>query len=277
MKKIIKHRLRERGPNPLLSDSEVITIEAAGEFCGLHQDKALFNHFRRYYHHFFPALSKIHRTTFIRQAANLKGVSEYLWQYMLNVIDYDPALSIVDSFPVAVCYFARAQRCHRFKHEAAFGKDRLIRQTFYGFRVHMHLSWPGVITSFVISPANIDEKDIVPELTEGRAGLKLGDRNYWAPQLKEDMGKEKITLEATYKHASSDPYPKRSSLINHFRYRIETVFSQLTGRYEFKKVWAKDLFHLTSRFVRKVLSHTLCFLINQLQGNPPLQLANLIC
>lgn len=277
MKKIIKHRLRERGPNPLMSDSEVLTIEAIGEFCGFDQDKALFNHFRRFYAHFFPALKKINRTTFIRQMANLKCISEKLWQYVLKDIDYDPTLSIVDSFPMAVCYFARAQRCRRFKGEAAFGKDRLIRQTFYGFRVHVHLSWPGVITSFVLSPANIDEKEIVWGLTEARAGLKLGDRNYWAPLLKAEMAEENITLEAPYKHASSDYQPKRSYLINHFRYCIETVFSQLTRRYEIKKVWAKDMWHLCCRLLRKMLSHTLCFLINQHQGNSPLQLSKLLC
>jgi len=35
-------RLRERGPQPLLSDSEVLTIKIIGEFPGLDTDKAIF-------------------------------------------------------------------------------------------------------------------------------------------------------------------------------------------------------------------------------------------
>jgi hypothetical protein len=40
-------RLRERGPMPTLSDSEVVTMEVVGTYLGLAQDKALFDDFRR--------------------------------------------------------------------------------------------------------------------------------------------------------------------------------------------------------------------------------------
>jgi hypothetical protein len=61
-----------------------------------------------------------------------------------------------------------------------------------------------------------------------------------------------------------------------FSLPLDTVFSQLTGRYCVKKVWARDLWHLTSRLVRKVLSHTVAFLLNHRTGNPPLQLEKLL-
>ena len=40
-------RLRQRGPDPLLSDAEVLTMEVVGEFLGLDQDTAIFAYFRR--------------------------------------------------------------------------------------------------------------------------------------------------------------------------------------------------------------------------------------
>ena len=64
-------RLRQRGPQPQLSDSEVLTMEIVGEFLGIDTDKGLFLFFRRHYGDWFPALRRIHRTTFTRQAANL--------------------------------------------------------------------------------------------------------------------------------------------------------------------------------------------------------------
>lgn len=64
-------RLRARGSAPKLSDSEVITMEVVGSDLGLSQDQELFDYFRRHYTHFFPALNSLHRTTFVRQAANL--------------------------------------------------------------------------------------------------------------------------------------------------------------------------------------------------------------
>ena len=44
MKDILgSRRLRQRGPNPVLTDSEVLTIEVVGEYLRLHQDKAIFD------------------------------------------------------------------------------------------------------------------------------------------------------------------------------------------------------------------------------------------
>lgn len=40
-------RLRQRGPAPILADSEVVTMEVVGEFLGYDQDQAIFQYFRR--------------------------------------------------------------------------------------------------------------------------------------------------------------------------------------------------------------------------------------
>src|SRR5690242_19461311 len=101
-------RLRQRGPQPTLTDSEVMTMEVVGACLGLAQDRALFASFRQHYAHFFPALRTLHRTTFVRQAANLWRLKERLWQGVLARIPHDPTLAIIDSFPLPVCPFARA-------------------------------------------------------------------------------------------------------------------------------------------------------------------------
>ncbi len=76
-------RLRQRGPMPILADSEVLTIEVVGEFLGLDQDTALYHHFRQYHADLFPVLPTVHRTTFTRQAANLWRIKERIWQIVL--------------------------------------------------------------------------------------------------------------------------------------------------------------------------------------------------
>ena len=60
------------------------------------------------------------------------------------------------------------------------------------------------------------------------------------------------------------------------RRKIETVIGQLTDRFNIQKVRAKDLWHLTHRIVRKILSHTLSVILNMKLGNPPIQLETLI-
>ena len=270
-------RLRARGPTPTLCDSEVITMEIVGEFLGLDEDTQLFAYFRRHYAHYFPNLMRVHRTTFTRQAANLWKVKEHLWQALLVDTPHDPPFAICDSMPLPACLFARAYRCRRFRGEAAFGKDTLLRQTFHGFRVHVRICWPGVISRFSVAPANAHELSVLPELAEFSSGIVVGDRNYHSPKTREELAKSMgVELLTPYSSKKRDPSPRRSALLSRFRYRIDTVFSQLSGRYSVKRVWAKDLWHPASRLLRKVLSHTVAFLLNHQVGNPPLQLSKLL-
>lgn len=57
---------------------------------------------------------------------------------------------------------------------------------------------------------------------------------------------------------------------------VETVIGQLAERFEIEKTKARDMWHLTNRFTRKILSHTLCVFLNKMFGNPPLQFALLL-
>jgi hypothetical protein len=215
--------------------------------------------------------------TFARQAANLWKVKERLWQELLALAPHDPTFAICDSMPLPACLFARAYRCKRFRGEAAFGKDTLLRQTFYGFRVHVRVCWPGVITRFSVAPANAHELSVIPELLESTRGFAVGDRNYHSPETTEELARDMgVELLAPYQSKKRDPAPQRSAFLSRLRYRIDTVFSQLTGRYCVKRVWAKDLWHLIGRLLRKILSHTVAFVLNHQQGNQPLQLSRLL-
>jgi hypothetical protein len=88
------------GPSLELSDAEVLTIEIVGEFLGIDTDEGLYEHFRRHYGEWFPALRGVHRTTFLRQATNLWAVKKMLWKHLLGRIRFDPKVSLIDSAPV---------------------------------------------------------------------------------------------------------------------------------------------------------------------------------
>jgi hypothetical protein len=270
-------RLRTRGPMPKLADSEVVTIEVVATYLGLSQDQEVFDYFRRHYAHFFPALAHLDRSTFVRQAANLWAVKERLWCLIRDgMLLYDPTVAIVDSMPIPVCQFARAYRCRRFDDAASFGKDHTSRQTFYGFRLHMRLCWPGVITQMYLAPANVSEGEVVWDVTTGTSGLLLGDRNYWLPTVQAALRKVGVILLAPFRKASSQPAHSWSAVLGRVRYRIDTVFGQLTDRCRAKRVWARDVWHLRNRLLRMVLMHTICVLFNLQDQAPPLQLERLV-
>lgn len=268
-------QLRARGPQPTLRDSEVLTIEVVGEFLGIDTDSNIFSHFCRYYADWFPGLRQITRTTFTRQAANLWKVKQELWQIVAQAIPQDPYISIVDSFPVPVCRFARAPRCRSFGEVAAFGHDEVARQTYYGLRAHVRLAWPGVLVDCALAPANIHDTEGAEEVLQGVAGFVLADRNYWKPELSQRLQKYGLYLLSPYKSAKrqKQPWPR---FLTHMRYRIETVFGQLVERFHAKRVWARDLWHLTSRWMRKFLSHTLAVYFCFLAGISYLSFAKLV-
>lgn len=271
-----ERRLRQRGPQPKLSDSEVLAMEVVGEFMGIDDEVGLYRYFCRHWSEWFPGLVQLNRTTFTRQMSNLWRVKEQLWQAVVEHIDYDPHHSFVDSFPVPLCRFARAYRCRKLPQLAAFGYDGMSKQPYYGLRAHARVCYPGVIVALELTPANIHDTLVVEDLTDSSSGSLLGDRNYWSPQLSERLAQHGLILSAPRK--SSNPIqPAYPYWLTNCRRRIETVFSQLVGRFQAKTVWARDVWHLCSRWLRKILSHTFAVYCCQQAGlSSPLAFAQLL-
>ncbi len=268
-------RVCQRGPTPTLHDSEVLTMEIVGEFLGIDTDEGLYRFFRRDYGKWFPALRCVNRTTFVRQAANLWVVKARLWRYVLQQLHFDPAISVLDSFPVPVCRFGRAYRCRTWAGVASFGRDEGAKQTYYGLRAHVRVAWPGVLVDAELCAANIHDLEVAVELLDQVTGWALGDRNYWSPKRCEQLHRKGVQLLAPVKSSKRDKHPWPRWLVQ-TRRRVETVIGQLTERYHAKKIWARDAWHLCSRWLRKMLSHAVAVLLCQRSGIPPLRFAALI-
>lgn len=254
--------LRARGPAPTLHDSEVLTMEIVGEFLGIDHDRAIVEYFRPHHRALFPRIAAVHRTTFARQASNVWVAKAALWERVVALIPHDPALSLIDSVPAPVCRRAYAPRCRSFCAEAAYGWDASSGCFFYGFRHHLRVDWPGIVTAIAVAPANLHDQDLVPELVDGTTGLVLADRNYWNPRLRTELAEAGVLLLAPAHHRGRDKTPAGSRLLNDVRRRIETVASQLVERY---------------RILRKTLSHSLAVLLNVDQGcDEPRQLRRLL-
>ncbi len=273
-------RLRSRGPAPVLDDREVLTMEIVGEFFGFDTDKGIFEFFSRHYAGWFPALRRVHRTTFSRQAANLWKVKRLLWRGLLGGVEHEEKVSLVDSFAVPVCSFAKAPRHKSFAGIASRGYDAMRRAVFYGFDAHLRVAWPGVIVEATLAPADVHDRwvaeyDLLAGAQEG--SIVVGDTNYWSPILKEDLAGYGVALIApkrTPNKRERHPWPAWLTAI---RRRIETVISQLVERYRAKRVRARDLWHLASRWFRKILSHTVAVLLCQQAGfSSPLRFSGLL-
>jgi Transposase DDE domain len=268
-------RLRQRGPQPTLADSEVLTIECVGEFLGIDTDKGLYEHFRRHWGAWFPALGRVHRITFVRQAANLWAAKHRLRRHLLTQVEFDPKVFLVDSVAVPICRFARAYRCRRLRELAAWGHDEVSKQTYLGLRAHLRVCWPGVIVDGRLAPANLSDLAIGEKLLAEVAGWTLADRSYGSRRLAAQLQAQGGWLLAPTR-GSRRSRQRPPPWLTGRRRRVETVIGQLTGRYQLKRVWARDGWHLWSRWLRKLLSHTMAVLLCQRAGLGSLRFADLI-
>lgn len=269
-------KLRQRGFNLKLSDSEVLTIEIVGEFFGFDTNKKIWEYFQRHWRNWFPNLPC--RTTFVRQVANLWKVKQLLQkQLALDLGAFEDNLHVIDGFPVPVCHFARARRGELFKGEAGYGRCASKKQVYFGFKGHLLVTGSGIITAFILTPANVEEHSVVEELTKGIHGLLIGDKGFISDALKNRLKKNHIDLQTPLKKNMKDTRsPRFVSKIKGIRRIVETVIGQLNESLNLGVVWARDGWHLMARLARKVLTHTLGTFLNKLLGRPIIKFDGLV-
>lgn len=139
------------------------------------------------------------------------------------------------------------------------------------------ISSSGVITEATFTKANIDERDVAPELLERVKGFVLGDKGFIRPQLQDELKAAGVYLQTPLRDNMQENRPKTFlGWIVSTRRLVETVIGQLADRFHIEKVRARDLWHQASRFWRKLLAHTVCIKICVDAGNEPLQFESIL-
>ena len=252
-----------------LSDSEIITISIVGEFLTIDSEKSFFILLKREYKELFPRLGD--RTRFNRTKRNLHLVISKIRGYISEFMQlYSKNVRVIDSMPIPVCEFGRAHFSKCFKGEASYGICASKKETYFGFKFHALTTVDGFLTDYVITPANIDDRNAVWDLCDKYRSISIiGDKGYINKRLTPELKTEKdINLLFLKRGNSKDNYPKQiRQLIFKVRRRIETSFSQLTEQLNLNKVKSKSMLGFITRISIKVLGHNISFLINKLIGN----------
>ena len=270
-------KLRQSGPSPQLLDSEVICMEIVGEFLSIDYDKKIWEYFKNHWKHFFPKISC--RTSFTRQAANLIRVKQEIHGYLIKELhaNSDP-IHMLDGFPISICILARANRCKSFKGIASYSYCASKKEYYYGFHGNVVISFDGAISGFTVTAANVDERESIFEITDNISGLLIGDKGYISNDLKNILLKErKIDLQTPLRDNMIDTRDKNFvKMLTSTRRKVETVIGQLADRFNSEYANARDIWHLSNRFIRKILSHNVSVFLNKFIGNEPLQFEKLV-
>ena len=264
----ISIRNRRNIKDSKLSDSEIITISIVGELLTIDSEKAFFSLLSREYTRLFPKLGD--RTRFNRTKRNLHAVIKEIREYIsLSIQSYSNEIRVIDSMPIPVCEFGRAHFSKCFKGEASYGRCPSKKQIYFGFKFHALTTVDGFLTDYVITPANVDDRNVVWDLCYKYSSISIiADKGYVNKRLTPELKGEKgINLLFLKRGNSKENYPKEiRQLIFKVRRRIETSFSQLTEQLNLNKVKSKSMLGFITRTSIKVLAHNISFLINKLMG-----------
>lgn len=277
LKSVVQHKLRQRGFEPSLSDSEVITMEIIAEYSGIDTDKGTWEYFSNHWYSWFPKLGS--RANFAKHAANLWVLKQKIQKELAEQLGaFSDLLHLSDGFPMPICHFKRAHFSPTFRGEAAFGYCASKGETYYGFKGNMLINSEGTITDITITPANIDERESLWEITKEISGTVIADKGLiginYRDELRRFTGIDLQTaVRSNMKEERSEKFIK---WLVSTRRLVETVIGQLTERFHIEKVRARKVWSLTNRIARKILAHTICVYINKQIGNPPLQFELLV-
>lgn len=162
----------------IMSDSEIITLSIVGELLTIDSEKAWFHYARKNLTGLFPNFCT--RTRFHRTKKSLFKVIEEISKEITRELNYQyEKYKLIDSMPIPVCHFGRARFHKTFKPDAAYGKCASKKETYYGFKLHALVALDGYICDYSITPADVDDRAPIWELTSNTSSLIIiGDKGF---------------------------------------------------------------------------------------------------
>jgi hypothetical protein len=213
----VKHQKASR-----LSLSEVMTIIIAFHRSNYRTFKHYYTGYVvKYWRGAFP--TRVSYTCFVeRMNSALIPLCRYLHTRKGRV----SGISFIDSTPTIVCHRKRAHTHKRFKKGAHWGKNSM--GWFYGFKLHLIINDEGERLAFKLTPANIDDRQPVPEMTRGMFGKLFGDKGSISQNLFERLFERGLPLITQLKkNMKNKLLPLFDKILIRKRALIETVNDQL--------------------------------------------------
>jgi hypothetical protein len=257
---------RRRGPKPSFTDSEVITVSLLIDtFFDGNEEKGL-RMLRQFSADLFPNLLPNGQFNYRRRL--LGPIMEQLRRYLsLNwgLIEPTDELRIIDSAPVPVCTYKRANRNTNFVGTQYFGKMYSQAGLLCGFRLHLTVSDQQQIDNWLLAPAAHHDTQLLWSLSEEQLGLwMLGDGAYKSPiEHAKLRDKRAHRVFAPPRRDSKMQWPKPfNKLFKRLRKRVESVLSVLSTVFKVKTPGSRSSDGLVARTATRILAYSLCFITN---------------
>ena len=174
-----------------MSNSEVITIMIMFHQSRYRDIKSFYiNYIQQHCKRDFPHTVSYNRFVELQQKA-LIPMAVFL---QLCCLGKCTGISFIDSTPIRVCHIKREKSHKVFKGLAAKGKSTI--GWFFGFKLHLVINDKGEIIKFVITQANVDDREPLNDsrFHEKLFGKLFADKGYISQDLFEHLFVDNIHL-----------------------------------------------------------------------------------
>ena len=250
-----------------MKDAEIISIQLLIESLGNTQNSGYL-----YLKANYPNLANyVERSRFNRLVSALFTVIKTIRTKMPR--NENSECKIVDSFPLVVNKFGRAYFGKKLREYSSYGYCASKKEKYYGMKVHTITDLNGDPIDYLLTKANIDDRDALYELSDNASiDILFGDKGY-VGRVSEELQQEKgIKLYALKRGNSKNPLPKPfRNLISKLRRRIESTFNQLIEHFDIQRVRANSILGLCTMLEIKFL----CFnILTEIGGST--QISNVL-
>jgi hypothetical protein len=257
--------LRKSGPEPKMSDSEVMTISLIIETFFNGHEEIGYAFVCQFLRHLFPELLDLDRFNYRRRQL-IRVIEAIRRQFRQQLLDPQENVRIVDSAPVTLMTYTRGSRCESVYGPEYFGVVTSKKGKFFGLRLHLTTTPNQLIDEWMLAPASVPDGTAVDALLEGCTDLAvIGDKAYNDEELENRLWrKRRIHLlplrKNNQKKQWSDDVRRAMGRVRH---RVETVFSVLTTAFNVQRPRGRSLTGHVVRVATCILAHTMSFLIAQ--------------
>lgn len=165
---------------PIMSESEVITLMVLFHY-------GCFKNMKHFYCYYVQKhlQSEFPRTVSYNRFVELTQSAVVPMTIMLKTccLGSSTGISFIDSTPIRVCNNKRIKRNKVFKDIAQVGKSTM--GWFFGFKLHLIINDKGEILNFVITQANVDDREPLKNkrFIKDIVGKLYGDKGYISKEI----------------------------------------------------------------------------------------------
>lgn len=253
--------LRQSGPAPRFSDSEVITVGLIIETFFQGHEEVGYSFVVQYLHPLFPELLDLDRFNARRRTLVhvIEAVRRDLRDQKLNAAD---KVRLVDSAPVTLMTYTRGARCCSVVGEQYFGVVTSKKSKFFGLRLHLTCTADHLIDEWLVAPAATHDVKVLETLVSDCYDLAvIGDKAYNDADLEDRLWQtRRILLLPLRKQNQQQQWDTDiRKVLGRIRHGVETAFSTLSTTFNVGRPRGRSLTGHVVRIATCILAHTLSF------------------